>query len=265
MVTLTLSGLHVGLRGRDVLHGLDATLVGGTLTAVVGPNGAGKSTLARAMTGLLRPAAGCVRVDDVDVAALRPVDRARRIAYLPQGATLGWPLSVERLVGLGRLPHLAPFNNMTALDQAAIERAMARTGVLSLRQRVATELSGGELTRVLLARALAVQASVIIVDEPLAALDLGHQFEVMELLAAEAREGALVVAVVHELTMAACFCDRVMLIDQGRIVADGAAEMVLDVPNLAAVYGIEAWQGEIDGMRFIVPLRRPRKCNMTPC
>ena len=169
-----------------------------------------------------------MRVDGVDAAAMPRADLARRIAYVPQGQMLHWPLTVERLVGLGRLPHLAPMSRIGDADTAAIERAMARADVLDLRDRIATELSGGERARVLFARALAVEAPALIADEPLASLDPGHQIDVMDMLRAEAAGGALVIAVLHDLTLAARYCDRLLLIDAGRIVADGSARRGAD-------------------------------------
>ena len=239
MVMLELDRVCVALGRRQVLSGVSATFGAGALEGIVGPNGAGKSTLARAMLALV-PAQGRVLIDSSDVAAMRRDDLARRIAYLPQGQTLHWPLTVERLVGLGRLPHLGPMSRIGPHDAAAIDRAMTRADVLDLRQRVATELSGGERARVLLARALAVEAPTLIADEPLASLDPGHQIDVMDLLRAQAHDGALVIAVLHDLTMAARYCDRLLLIDQGRLVADGTPADVLTNGHLRDVYGIEA-------------------------
>ncbi|WP_338425191.1 ABC transporter ATP-binding protein [Sphingopyxis kveilinensis] len=239
MVTLALDRVGVTLGRRAVLHDVSATFAPGTLTAIVGPNGAGKSTLVRALLALI-PATGSVRVDGVEAATMLRAELARRIAYVPQGQLLHWPLTVERLVGLGRLPHLAPMSRISAADAAAIERAMARADVLDLRDRVATELSGGERARALFARALAVEAAALIADEPLASLDPGHQIDVMELLRGEAAAGATVIAVLHDLTMAARYCDRLLLIDGGRAVADGPPAEVLTAERLRAVYGIEA-------------------------
>lgn len=239
MVTITLDQVGVTLGRRAVVRDVSAEFRPGTLTAIVGPNGAGKSTLARAMLALV-PATGHVRIDGVDAAAIPRADLARRIAYVPQGQLLHWPLTVERLVGLGRLPHLAPMSRIGAADTAAIERAMDRADVLDLRDRIATELSGGERARVLFARALAVEAPALIADEPLASLDPGHQIDVMEMLRAEASNGALVIAVLHDLTLAARYCDRLLLIDDGRIVAEGTPADVLTAERLRAVYGIDA-------------------------
>ncbi|MGN6123296.1 MAG: ABC transporter ATP-binding protein [Sphingomonas oligoaromativorans] len=256
MVTIRIEALDVALGDRRVLASIDTEMTGGGLIGVIGPNGAGKSTLARAMLGLLKPLSGRVLLDGAEVTTLRPADRARTIAYLPQGQTLHWPLSVERLVALGRMPHLAPFSRLSTADTAAIEAAMAATGTLDLRIRDATELSGGERARVMLARALAVEAQALIADEPLASLDPSHQMEMMELLAERARAGTLVVVVLHDLTMAARFCDRLLLLSQGRLMADGSPDAVLTDAALAEVYGITAWRGAAGGTPLLVPLGR---------
>lgn len=256
MVTIAIEGLHVSLARRPVLRGIDVMLEAGQLIGVIGPNGAGKSTLARAILGLLKPIGGCVRIDGVDVAELPRPDLARQIAYLPQGQTLHWPLAVERLVALGRLPHLAPFSQIGEADNAAIERAMALADATSLRTRVATELSGGERARALLARALAVEAPALIADEPLASLDPGHQIEVMDLMKRQAAGGALMIAVLHDLALAARYCDRLLLLHEGRLVAYGTPTEVLTEDRLEQVYGIRAWLGSAGTVPLVVPLQR---------
>ncbi|UAK24570.1 ABC transporter ATP-binding protein [Sphingomonas nostoxanthinifaciens] len=256
MVTIALEGLDVALGGRRVVEGATATLTGGALIGIVGPNGAGKSTLLRAMLGLIAPAAGQATIDGRPLPNWPRRDLARILAYLPQGQTLHWPMTVARLVALGRLPHLAPLSRLAEADAAAVETALARADALALRDRIATELSGGERARVLLARALAVGAPALLADEPLAALDPGHQLDVMALLAEEARGGGLVVAVLHDLTLAARFCDRLLLMDRGRIVADGTPRDVLTPERLAQVYCIRAAIVETDEGPAILPLAR---------
>jgi iron complex transport system ATP-binding protein len=169
---------------------------------------------------------------------------------------LHWPLSVERLVALGRLPHLGPLSRLSEADEAAIADAMVRADVTELAGRVATELSGGERARVMLARALAAGAAGLIVDEPLASLDPGHQIDVMDLLAREAATGTLVVAVLHDLTMAARYCHRLLLISDGALIADGPPADVLTTQRLRAIYGITARIEEQAGVPFVVPLDR---------
>ena len=240
MVTLAARGLAVALGGQPVLHAIDLACAPGRLTGIVGPNGAGKSTLARALAGLATAAGGRVTIEGADIATLPRREIARRIAYLPQGQALAWPVTVARLVALGRLPHLAPLSRLAEADAQAIERAMARADVLPFRDRPADTLSGGERARALIARALAVEAPVLIADEPLASLDPGHAIAVMELLAAEAARGVAVIAILHDLTLAARFCDHLVLLDRGRTIADGTPADVLDAARLAQVYGVTA-------------------------
>lgn len=256
MVTLSIEDVHVALGERTVLKGISANVGAGALVGVIGPNGAGKSTLARAITGLVAPRSGRIRLDGSDVGAIPRGDLARRIAYLPQGQTVHWPLSVERLVALGRLPHLGPFSALSRDDRKAVDRALDRADIIGLRDRIVTRLSGGERARALIARALAVEAPALIVDEPLAALDPGHQLQLMELLRGEAAEGKLVIAVLHDLAMAARFCDRLILIHRGRLMADGAPAEVLTPRHLDDCYNIRAWTGEIEGQPVVLPLSR---------
>ena len=248
-----LENVSIALGERTVVAGVSADLGGGVI-GLIGPNGAGKSTLVRAIAGLI-PADGGILIDGAPIASMSLRDRARHIAYLPQGQSVHWPLTVERLVALGRLPHLAPFARPGDADAQAIERALERTELLPLRDRPIDELSGGERARVLLARALAVEAPLLLADEPLAALDPAHQIEVMALLRAEAARGATVIAVLHDLTLAARWCDRLLLIDQGSLVADGKPAEVLTADRIGAVYGVSAFIGEAQGEPLIVPLR----------
>lgn len=256
MVTIAADAVSVSLGGRRVLHDATLSLAGGAMVGIVGPNGAGKSTLARALLGLIAPDAGSVTIDGADLSGMPGGALAKRVAYLPQSHALHWPLSVARLVALGRLPHLGPFSRITAADRAAIDAALHDTGTAHLAERSATELSGGERARVMIARALATGASALIADEPLTSLDPGHQLEIMALLRAQAQAGSLIVTVLHDLSIAARFCDRLLLIDRGRLVADGPPATVLSDAALAAVYGITAWRGEIDGQPLLVPLDR---------
>ena len=252
MVTLVADQVGVSLAGRPILSEIDLWLRSGALVGILGPNGAGKSTLVRALAGLV-PATGRIEIGGKSLHDMPRATLARTIAYLPQGQTLHWPISVERLVALGRLPHLGPLSRIGAADRTAIARAMALAEVADLAARTATELSGGERARVLLARALAVEAPILIADEPLASLDPGHQLHGMEILRDLACTGALVVAVLHDLALAARFCDRVLVLDRGRLVADGAPDTVLTESLLASVYGVRAFFGP-NGL--IAPLSR---------
>jgi iron complex transport system ATP-binding protein len=256
MVTITLDAVSVRVGGRTVIADASAEFAGGSVIGIVGPNGAGKSTLMRAMLGLAPLAAGMIMLDGSPLAALPRQHIARRLAYLPQGQTLHWPLTVERLVALGRLPHLGPFSRLSEVDAAAIEAALVRADVADLRERVVTELSGGERARAMLARALAVEAPALLVDEPLASLDPGHQIDTMALLRREAQTGTLVLAVLHDLGVAMRYCDRLLLLHNGRIAAFGAPDAVLTAERVAQVYGVAADIREAGGHRTIIPLSR---------
>ncbi len=235
--------VRVVVDSRHPVDGVDADIRAGEVVGLIGPNGAGKTTLLRVMAKLLEPQHGEVTFDDIPLAQITPAVFARRCAYLAQGAHAHWPLSVERVVALGRLPYLdwrqAPGDN----DRAAIEKAMRAAEVEHLRARAVTTLSGGERMRVLLARIFASQPQIILADEPIAALDPYHQLHVMELLREHAhadRQSHAVLAVLHDLNLAARFCDRLLLMANGRVVASGAPRDVLTVENLRDVYGVNA-------------------------
>jgi len=236
---LTASGVAVRFGGATIVQGASLSLRAGELVALVGPNGAGKTTLMRALAGLV-PAEGAITLGGKPLATLKPRDRARHIAYLPQGHIFHWPMPIADIVMLGRAPHADSFSATTPEDRAAVERALTTTETLTFAGRAVTTLSGGEKARVALARALATQAPVLLADEPTAALDPRHQLVVMELLRNAARGGNAILAILHDLTLAARFADRVLIMDRGRIVADGSPDESLGADRLAAVFGIEA-------------------------
>ncbi len=252
---LTVEELRASLAGTHVLRGISFEVDRPSFIGLVGPNGAGKTTLVRAIANLIA-FEGKIALDDMPVGEVAVRARARKISYLAQGAESHWPLSVERLVALGRLPHLEPFRAPRPADAAAIERAMMFADVARFRHRDVLTLSGGERARALLARALAVEAPLLLVDEPVASLDPYHQLGVMEVLGAYVAEGRTVVAVLHDLSLAARNCDRLILLDEGVIRADGAPADVLTAENLRTVYRVEAEiAGEGRGLH-VLPVRR---------
>ncbi|SFI13919.1 ABC transporter ATP-binding protein [Albimonas pacifica] len=253
---LSVEGISVARGARRVVEDVSFEARGGEVLGLVGPNGAGKSSLLRAIACLVPRAAGRARVDGEDLAALSPRERARRLAFLPQGHEVNWPISVERLAGLGRLPHRGPLAAPSPADREATERAMRRAGVKGFRDRPASGLSGGERARALLARALAVEAPMLLADEPVASLDPYHQLRVMELMRETAAAGDLVIVVLHDLALAARFCDRLAVMGAGRLLAFGPPEAALSPDRLAEAYRIGALHGERDGERFVLPWRR---------
>jgi len=233
----------VRLGGALIVDGATLDLRAGELTVLIGPNGAGKTTLMRALAGLV-PAEGRIEVEGKPLAALTVRDRARRIAYLPQGHVFHWPMPVEAVVALGRYPYADAFSAVTDADRQAIAKALAATGTESFAHRAVTTLSGGERARVALARALACEAPILLADEPTVSLDPRHQLVVMELLVRAAHSGGAVLAIGHDLALAARFADRIMIMDRGRLVADGSPRDVLTVERIADVFGVEAMIAE---------------------
>ena len=239
MSGLAAEGLGVILGGRAVLDGVTAALRPGQVTVVLGPNGAGKSTLLTCLAGLRRPHRGLARLEGAPVLDRPARERARAVAYLEQTPEIAWAVDVRTLVGLGRTPFTGA-RGPGEDDRAAVEAALARTGVTAFADRLVTTLSGGERARVLLARALAGEPSWLLADEPLAGLDPGHAFDACDLFRAVAAAGAGVVLTLHDLPLAARVADRVLVLAGGRLVADGPPADALTPERLAAVYGVEA-------------------------
>jgi iron complex transport system ATP-binding protein len=240
LMRLQLSSVGFGYHGRPALSEIGFEATGGELIALVGPNGAGKSSLLRLCAGLLQPATGKVELDAAALHGLPAQQRAQRIAYLPPDGASAWPMPVRRIVALGRVPHLKPLRRLTGEDEAAIDKALARAGIVDLAARPFDQLSSGERARVLLARALATQADLILLDEPTAALDPRHQLGVMEILRAEASQGALVIVAAHALDLVARYADRAILMQDGRIIADGPPSLSLSEALIAEVFGVVA-------------------------
>jgi iron complex transport system ATP-binding protein len=254
MTMLSASDLRVSLRQRSIVSGASVQLKPGELTALVGPNGAGKTTLMRALAGLL-PSQGRIVLKDRDLSSFTARERARSIAYLPQGHFFHWPLDVASIVALGRHPHADPFSSLTGTDLAAVQHALDATGTTGLADRTVTSLSGGERARVALARVLATEADILFADEPTASLDPRHQLIVMELLHGIAKRGGAVLAIVHDLALAARFADRVLVMADGKIVSDAVPEVALSKEQLAEVFGIEAETVLTGAGRVPMPLR----------
>ncbi|MDO9526571.1 MAG: ABC transporter ATP-binding protein [Gemmobacter sp.] len=236
MTLMVLDGVTV-LRGKcPVVDDVSMSVAAGEFVGLIGPNGAGKTTLLRAALGLL------AHQGRSSLAALPVAARARVAAFLPQSRDVAWPVDVETLVGFGRVPHLDGVP--TKDDRAAVDRALTRMGLEPFRNRTVTALSGGELARVLIARVLAQETPLILADEPIAGLDPESQIRTMEVLADLAAEGRAVVASVHDLGLAMRYCTRLVMVSQGRLVADGAPGRVLSDDNLAKVFGIRVFRGE---------------------
>ncbi len=256
MTLLSAEAVSVSFGDAPILAGIDLKIATGEVVGLIGPNGAGKTTLLRAMAGLLPLKCGKVRFQN---RCLHRMDRrvlARMLAYLPQGGDSHWAVTVEKLVMLGRLPHRSPWAAPSKADKAAVARALAVCDVARFGDRPVTQLSGGERARVLMARALAGEPEVLLADEPVAGLDPGHQLDVMARLRELAAAGAGIVVVMHDLTLAARFCDRLALLFGRQIAAEGCPTRVLSADTLARCYGVRAYRGSAEGGAIVVPLER---------
>jgi iron complex transport system ATP-binding protein len=238
-VELELRDLRLAYGRREVLRGVDLHLAPGERVALLGENGAGKTSLLRCITGLARPQTGGVWLDGRPLAEYERTTLARRLAVVPGQASIAFPLRVEELVALGRIPHEHPLLGPREADRAAVTGAIEKVGIGHLVGRDVRELSLGERQLAMLAMSIAQQARLLLLDEPTVHLDLRHQVEVMELLRQLAGQGVTVLAVLHDVALAAHFFDRVALLHDGRLVADGPPRDVLTADRLRDVYGVD--------------------------
>lgn len=239
-MTLSLDGVGAARGGRTVLHEVSVAFAPGRMTAVVGPNGAGKSTLLMVAAGLLAPSAGHVTLDGTALSRIGRRALARRRAYLPQSPRADWPISVERVVALGLTPSLPAFGGLPAELSTRVDEALARHDLLPLRDRPATELSGGELARAMLARATVGDPELLLVDEPTAGLDPRHALDAAMRLRARADDGRTVVMAIHDLDLALRFADDVVALKGGRVLAAGGSGAVLNEALLGDLYDVRA-------------------------
>ena len=245
--------MTVEAEGGRRLGPIDLTLAAGERVAILGPNGAGKSSLLRRIAGLER-GAGRIELEGRPIEDFDAPARARRIAYLPQARSIAWPLPVEKIVALGRLPLGADPDRPGPDDCRAIEAALAALGLSAWRDRAATALSAGEQARVLLARALATEAPLLLADEPVAALDPHHQIAVLDALTTRAEAGQAVAIVLHDFVLAQRFASRILLLDRGRLVADDAPEAVLVPDVVDPVFKVATRRITTEGLSVLLPI-----------
>ncbi len=252
---IALRDLHVRFGGVEAVRGLSLEAERGEWVALIGPNGAGKTSALRAVAGLV-PFAGAILLDGRDARSLGRRELARLVAFVPQKPETPAELTVAEYVLLGRTPHIPYLGSEGRADRAAAARALRRLELERFAERSLGSLSGGELQRAVLARALAQEASILLLDEPTAALDLGRQQLVLELVDSLRGDGLTVVSTLHDLTLAGQYADRLLLLARGAVAAEGTAAEVLSAPTVAAHYGASVRVVEEDGRLFVLPVRR---------
>ena len=240
MTLMSLQGLTVRRDNCPVVDDVSVQITAGECVGLIGPNGAGKTTLLRGALGLL-PHEGHSSLTE-----MTPLDRARHAAWMPQSREIAWPIEVETLIALGRIPHLPRGAKLRPDDQTAIDAAISRLALESYRTRTATQLSGGEQARVLIARALAQDTPLLMADEPIAGLDPANQISTMQVFQRLAQEGHGVVISLHDLGLAARHCTRLLMMHQGRLIADGPPREVLTPDHIAQVFGITGFWAETE-------------------
>lgn len=255
MSVLACRNLSVVIGPTRILSDVTLDIAVGRVTAVVGPNGAGKSTLLSCLAGLRAPSSGAVALDGEALAAMRPRARARRIAFLPQTPEIAWSVEARTLVELGRTPFVGA-RGQTAADRAAVDRAMTAANVSAFERRIVDTLSGGERARVLIARALAGEPEWLLADEPLTGLDPAHQIDAAALFRRLADDGAGVVLTLHDLSLALRLADRIVVLAEGGVLADGPPETALTPQVLRRAYGVEATVAQGAGGPLIDVVRR---------
>ncbi|HRY06525.1 MAG TPA: ABC transporter ATP-binding protein [Hyphomicrobiaceae bacterium] len=244
---LATQGICVRLGRRSVLHDVTVSAERGELVAVIGPNGAGKSTLLKSLAGLVPVCDGRVLLDGDDIVALDARARGRRIAFIAQDRQVHWPLAVRRVVALGRLPH-----EVSSRDEAAIANALSAMDLHQLADRPIYELSGGELARVLQARALAQEADILIADEPTAGLDMGHVLQLFAHLERLSQQGHTVIVAVHDISLALRHCHKTVLLKDGRVLAAGPSGDVVTPERLAAAFGVSVAVATLDHVPIVL-------------
>jgi iron complex transport system ATP-binding protein len=251
--------LCLGYGERDVVHDVSLKLPAGAVTAIVGPNGSGKSTLLKGMARLLRPVSGRVLLDGDDIAELSRSELAKRLGLLPQAPVAPEGLAVGDLVSRGRYPHRSWYQRWSAADEEQVRRALAQVQLLDRAQDTVEQLSGGQRQRAWLAMVLAQDTPHLLLDEPTTYLDLAHAVDMLTLVRGIAEDRSrTVVCVLHDLTLAARFADHLVVVDDGRVAAQGEPGAVLTASLLADVFGLHATVLPVDGAPAVIPSRHSR-------
>jgi iron complex transport system ATP-binding protein len=255
---IRVAGLWADYGGAPVLRGIDLAVASGEFIGILGPNACGKSTLLRVLGGHLKPRRGEVVLDGLDVATTTPRETARRLAMVPQSTEIPFPFTGFEVVMMGRFPHRGRFARETVEDRKAVEGALANTDTWELADRLVTQVSGGERQRLVVARALAQQTPLLLLDEATAAMDVHRKVDAFDLLARLNASGTTVLAVMHDLNLAALYCERLLFLRDGAVFADGPTREVFSSDTIRAVYDtpVEVAEHPATGRPHAVFLKR---------
>ena len=254
MLPLSCRDLCFSYGKTTLLNNINLDFKAGEFVGLIGANGSGKSTLLALLLGLIKAKSGVVSMMGKNIQSQKRRDIAKQLAFVPQSTELPYAFSARSIVAMGRNPYLGAFELETAKDKALIQDAMLKTDILHLQDRLVNSLSGGERQRVIIARALAQQAATILLDEPIASLDICHQIETLQLIKTLTNSGKLVITALHDLNLAARYCDRLLLIGKSTthagntIIADGPPAQVLNKKNLSVCFSINANIMQVDGL-----------------
>ena len=254
MSLLEATGLSVKFGDRTILDNINFSVEKGEFIGLIGANGSGKTTLLRALSGILPKHKKKVKLLGLSLNNYPPKQLAQKLAYLPQGNESHWSITAENLVMLGRLPHQKPWQGTSESDHKIVQQVMQACDVSQFARHTVDNLSGGERARVFLSRALAVEPQLLLVDEPIAGLDPGHQLEVMNKFQQLSESGMGIVCVIHDLTLAARYCHKLVMLGEQKIIAQGQPKQVLSPENLASGFSIKAHISEVKGQALVVPI-----------
>ncbi|MFA5571667.1 MAG: ABC transporter ATP-binding protein [Crenarchaeota archaeon] len=268
MVTLNVTGVECRYGSTKILSGINLDVKPGDFVGVLGPNGSGKTTLLKSISRVLKPHVGSILIDKDEIYSLKPLEVAKKLAVVPQDTTVGFNFSVLDVVLMGRNPHLGRFQMESSSDVEIAKKAMMLTNTWGLADRSINELSGGERQRVIIARALAQEPKILLLDEPMSHLDIINQLEVMDLVKSLCvTEGLSVIAVIHDLNMAARYCSSLLLLKSGTVYAFGETEKVLTHENIRSVFSVDVIvrKNAVTNSLYVIPLSPKKPCTKKRC
>jgi iron complex transport system ATP-binding protein len=261
MVDLVIEDIDCFYDSAKVLENIRFSVKTGTFLGILGPNGSGKTTLLKSISRVLKPRKGAILLDDANIYKMKTTEVAKNMAVVPQDSSISFSFTALQIVLMGRAPHLSRLQTESSKDIDIAKKAMEYTGTLHLAQRLVTELSGGERQRVIIARALTQQPKILLLDEPTSHLDVSNQIEIMDILKQLCLEKKLlIVGVFHDFNLAARYCDSIILLKSGKVVAAGKASEILTCENIKAVFKIDAIVNKhpVTGLPYVIPISKPK-------